>query len=77
MMDSQFWKATAITLGINLVYAVVALVIGVAAFRWIDKRLFPEIDFMEEIKKGNMAAAVFAGVLMLFVALILAGALGK
>jgi uncharacterized membrane protein YjfL (UPF0719 family) len=77
MMDTQFWKATAITLGINLVYAVVALVIGVAAFRWIDKRLFPEIDFMEEIKKGNMAAAVFAGVLMLFVALILAGALGK
>jgi uncharacterized membrane protein YjfL (UPF0719 family) len=77
MMDTQFWKATAITLGINLVYAVLALVMGVAAFRWIDKRLFPEIDFMEEIKKGNMAAAVFAGVLMLFVALILAGALGK
>lgn len=77
MMDTQFWKATAITLGINLVYALLALVIGVAAFRWIDKRLFPEIDFMEEIKKGNMAAALFAGVLMLFVALILAGALGK
>jgi uncharacterized membrane protein YjfL (UPF0719 family) len=77
MMDAQFWKATAITLAINLVYAVLALVIGVAAFRWIDKTLFPEIDFMEEIRKGNMAAAVFAGVLLLFVALILAGALGK
>jgi uncharacterized membrane protein YjfL (UPF0719 family) len=76
-MDAQFWQATAITFVINLVYAVVALVVGVAAFRWIDKRLFPEIDFVEEVKKGNMAAAVFAGIMMLFVAVILAGALGK
>jgi len=76
-MDAQFWQATAITLAINLVYAVVSLVVGVAAFRWIDKRMFPEIDFMEEVKKGNMAAAVFAGIMMLFVAVILAGALGK
>jgi uncharacterized membrane protein YjfL (UPF0719 family) len=77
MMDAQFWRATAVTLAINLVYALVALVVGVLAVRFIDRRLYPEIDFMEEIKKGNMAAAVFAGVLLLFVALILAGALGK
>ena len=77
MMDDQFWKATAITLTINLVYAVVSLVVGVLAVRWIDKRLYPEIDFMEEIKKGNVAAAIFAGVLLLFVALILRGALGR
>ena len=77
MMDHQFWKATAITLAINLVYAVVSLVVGVLAVRWIDKRFYPEIDFMEEIKKGNVAAAIFAGVLLLFVALILRGALGR
>jgi uncharacterized membrane protein YjfL (UPF0719 family) len=77
MMDAQFWKATAVTLSINLVYAVVALIVGVAAVRWIDKVMFPEIDFMDEIKKGNMAAAIFAGVLMLFVAVILGHALGK
>ena len=77
MMDDQFWKATAITFTINLVYAVVSLVVGVLAVRWIDKRLYPEIDFMEEIKKGNVAAAIFAGVLLLFVALILRGALGR
>ncbi len=76
-MDQQFWKATAITFAINLTYAVVALVVGAAAVRWIDKRMFPEIDFMDEIKKGNLAAAIFAGVLMMFVAVILAGALGK
>lgn len=77
MMDAQFWKATAVTLGINLVYALVALVLGTLTVRWLDKRVFPEIDFMEEIKKGNLAAAIFAGVMMLFVAVILAGALGK
>ena len=76
-MDQQFWKATAITFVINLVYALVALVVGAAAVRWIDKRMYPEIDFMEEIRKGNVAAAIFAGVLLMFVAVIMAGALGK
>lgn len=76
-MDDQFWRATAITLAINLAYALVALVLGVLAVRWIDRRLYPEIDFTEEIKKGNMAAALFKGVLLLFVAVILSGALGK
>ncbi len=77
MIDAQFWSATAITLAINLVYALVALVLGVLAVRFVDKRLYPEIDFVEEIKRGNLAAAVFNGVLLLFVAVILAGALGK
>jgi uncharacterized membrane protein YjfL (UPF0719 family) len=76
-MDDQFWRATAITLAINLAYALVALVLGVVTVRFVDKRLYPEIDFVEEIKKGNLAAAVFNGVLLLFVAVILAGALGK
>ena len=76
-MDHQFWQATAITFAINLVYAIVALVLGTATMRWLDKKMFPEIDFMEEIKKGNIAASIFAGVLLMFVAVILAGALGK
>ena len=77
MMDAQFWKATAITFVINLVYAMVALVIGVVAVRWIDRHLYTEIDFMEEIKRGNLAAAIYAGVLLLFVGIILAAALAK
>jgi len=77
MMDAQFWKATAITFVINLVYAMVALVIGVVAVRWIDRHLYTEIDFMDEIKKGNLAAAIYAGVLLLFVGVILAAALAK
>jgi uncharacterized membrane protein YjfL (UPF0719 family) len=77
MMDAQFWKATAITFVINLAYAMVALVIGVVAVRWIDRHLYTEIDFVEEIKKGNLAAAIYASVLLLFVGVILAAALAK
>ena len=61
MMDAQFWKATGITFVINLVYAMVALVIGVVAVRWIDRHIYTEIDFMEEIKRGNIAAAIYGG----------------
>ena len=77
MMDAQFWKATGITFVINLVYAMVALVLGVVAVRWIDRRIYTEIDFIEEIKRGNLAAAIYASVLLLFVGVILAAALAK
>jgi uncharacterized membrane protein YjfL (UPF0719 family) len=76
-MDDAFWKATAITLAINLVYTVVALLVGVAAVRGVDRYVYTEIDFVEEIKKGNIAAAIYAGVLLLFVAIILSSGLGK
>ena len=75
MMDAQFWKATGITFVINLAYAMVALVIGVVAVRWIDRHIYTEIDFMEEIKRGNIAAAIYGAVLLLLVGVILAAAL--
>ena len=77
MMDAQFWKATGITFVINVAYALVALVIGVVAVRWIDRYIYTEIDFMEEIKRGNIAAAIYGAVLLLFVGVILAAALAK
>jgi len=77
MMDAQFWKATGITFVINVAYALVALVIGVVAVRWIDRYIYTEIDFMEEIKRGNVAAAIYGAVLLLFVGVILAAALAK
>jgi uncharacterized membrane protein YjfL (UPF0719 family) len=77
MIDDQFWKATLITLAVHVVYALVTLVLGVLAVRLIDRRLYPEIDFIEEIKRGNLAAAGVYAVLLVFVAVILAGALGR
>ena len=77
MMDAAFIRATSITLLINLVYALVALVVGVLAVRWVDETLYKNIDFVEEIKKGNLAAAIFASVLVLFIGIVLHAALGR
>lgn len=77
MMDAAFIRATSITLLINLIYALVALVVGVLAVRWVDETLYKNIDFVEEIKKGNLAAAIFASVLVLFIGIVLHAALGR
>ena len=62
------------TMGLNLAYAVTAMAIGLLALRLLDKWIFPEIDLVAEIKKGNIAAAIFAGMIVLFFALVLASA---
>ncbi len=76
-MDWEFVRAASVMLVINLIYAVVALFVGVLAVRWVDHLLLKKIDLEEEIQKGNIAAAIFGGVLVMFVALIIAMALGK
>lgn len=75
-MDWKFVLASARMLLINLVYAVVALFVGVMSLRLLDRLLLKKIDLEEEIQKGNIAAAIFAGTLLIFVAIILASALG-
>ena len=74
-MEWQFIQANLINFIINLIYAIAALVIGVIAFRLIDHVIFRNIDFIEEIKKGNIAAAIYAGVLLLFIAILLGASL--
>jgi uncharacterized membrane protein YjfL (UPF0719 family) len=76
-MDWEFVRAASVMLVINLIYAVVALFVGVLAVRWVDHLLLKKIDLEEEIQKGNIAAAIFGGVLVMFVALIIGMALGK
>ena len=74
-MEWQFVQANLINFFINLIYALAALVIGVVAFRLIDRMVFKDIDFIEEIKKGNIAAAIYAGILLLFIAILLGSSL--
>jgi len=76
-MDWQFVGASATMLVINLIYAVVALFIGVAAVRLVDRVVLQKLDLEEEIKNGNLAAAIFASSLILFVGLLIGLALGK
>jgi len=61
-------------IGLNFVYAVLGV-----ALMWISYRLFdkmtPEVDFAAELKKGNVAVAIFIAALFLAIALIIGHAL--
>lgn len=60
---------------INLGYAIISLFISVIALLLIDKFVFKNIDFIEEIKKGNMAVAVFQSVILLFIGFVVSAAM--
>ena len=71
-METEFLTASIINLIINLVYTVVALLVGVYALLWVDKKLLKNIDIEEEMKKGNVAVAIFASTILIFVAIMIA-----
>jgi uncharacterized membrane protein YjfL (UPF0719 family) len=74
-MEMEFFSASLINLLLNLSYTIIALVVGVYALLWIDKRLLKNIDLEEEMKKGNLAVSIFASTILLFVAIIVASGL--
>lgn len=60
-----------INIGIIIVKATVA-----AGFLAVfDKVIWPDVDFSEEIRKGNVAAGLFAGLVVL--AIVLGSSLGR
>ena len=59
----------------NLVYAALGVVLMYISYRVIDK-LTPEVDFPAELKRGNIAVAIFIGALFLSIALIVGRAIG-
>jgi len=69
-MESDFLFASIFNLSINLVYTVLALIIGVAALLIIDKQILKGIEIEAELKKGNIAVAIFSSTILIFVALI-------
>ena len=71
-MDITFLTATSLQLGINLIYTVLAIFIGIIALKYIDRWLLKSIDLETEIKKGNIAAAIFASTILMFIAIIIA-----
>jgi uncharacterized membrane protein YjfL (UPF0719 family) len=62
-------------LGLNFAYAVGGVLLMYVSYRLID-RLTPQVDFPEELKRGNVAVAIFIGSLFLSIALIIGNALG-
>ncbi len=62
-------------LGLNLVYAAFGVILMYVSYRIID-RLTPEVDFPSELKRGNIAVAIFIAALFLSIALIVGRAIG-
>ncbi len=60
--------------GINFLYAALGVVLMWLAYRIFDK-LTPQVDFPAELKRGNIAVAIFIAALFLAIAIIVGGAL--
>jgi putative membrane protein len=58
----------------NFAYAALGVVLMFLSYRLID-RLTPEVDFPEELRKGNVAVAIFVAAIFIAIAMIIGGAL--
>ncbi len=61
-------------IGLNFVYAGLGVVLMYLAYRAFDL-LTPTVSFDQELKKGNVAVAIFVGALFVGIAIIVSGAL--
>jgi putative membrane protein len=61
-------------IALNFLYAVLGVLLMYVSYRAIDK-LTPQVDFPEELRKGNIAVAIVIAAIFLAIAMIVAGAL--
>jgi uncharacterized membrane protein YjfL (UPF0719 family) len=61
-------------IALNLLYAVAGVVLMFVSYRVID-RLTPQVDFPEELKRGNVAVAIFVAAIFISIAMIIGHAL--
>ena len=59
---------------LNVMYAVIGVVLMFVAYKVFDL-LSPKINFEDELKKGNVAVAIFIASLFIAIALIIGGSL--
>ena len=59
---------------LNIMYAVIGVILMFVAYKVFDL-LSPRINFEEELKKGNIAVAIFIAALFIAIALIIGGSL--
>lgn len=64
------WKIIAV----NFLYAALGIVLMWVSYRVFD-RLTPQVDFAQELKRGNVAVAIFIAALFIAIALIVGRAL--
>ena len=61
-------------LGLNFAYAILGVILMWVSYRVFD-RLTPQVDFPEELRRGNIAVAIFIGALFIAIALVVGNAL--
>ena len=61
-------------IAINFLYATLGVVLMYFAYRVFDW-LTPQVNFPEELKKGNIAVAIFVAALFISIAIIIGGSL--
>ena len=61
-------------IALNFVYAILGVILMYLSYRVIDK-ITPEVDFPAELKRGNIAVAIFIAALFLSIAIIIGNAL--
>ena len=69
-MEVSTYMQTIINMLIGLGYAIVSLIVSVTTLYLIDHYVYKNINFIEEIKRGNIAASIFYSVVLMFVAVI-------
>jgi uncharacterized membrane protein YjfL (UPF0719 family) len=69
------WTQTVVSLSISLAFGLVTVVLSVAVLIGIDRFMYRDIDFIAEIKKGNLSAGLFYCVQLILVAIIVATAI--
>lgn len=70
MFDDPLVQANLTTLTIHLVFGLIALFVSAIAIWAIDLVLLKKINLEEEIGRGNLAAAVYAGAIWIALATI-------
>ena len=61
-------------IALNFAYAVLGVILMFVSYRIIDW-LTPNVNFPEELKRGNIAVAIFIAALFLSIAVIIGNAL--
>ena len=64
------WKIV----GINFLYAALGVLLMYVSYRVIDW-LTPQVNFPEELKRGNIAVGIFIAALFIAISIIVGGAL--
>ena len=61
-------------IALNFAYAILGVVLMYVTYRAIDV-LTPQVDFHEELKKGNIAVSIFLGSIFIAIGMIVGRAL--